>query len=223
MKSIASYIDHTVLKPEATKEQIIQACNEAKQYGFASVCINPCYTKLVAECLKDTKILVGPTIGFPLGANSSACKAFEAKDAILNGATELDMVINVGAVKSKDFTYVENDIAAVLKETKGKVKLKVILETCLLTRDEIITVCKIAQKVGADFVKTSTGFNSAGATVEHIALMRQTVGPDMGIKASGGIRSYQFALELIKAGATRIGCSASVKILQEEMEVHRKK
>lgn len=223
MKSIASYIDHTVLKPEATKEQIIQACNEAKQYGFASVCINPCYTKLVAECLKDTKILVGPTIGFPLGANSSACKAFEAKDAILNGATELDMVINVGAVKSKDFTYVENDIAAVLKETKGKVKLKVILETCLLTRDEIITVCKIAQKVGANFVKTSTGFNSAGATVEHIALMRQTVGPDMGIKASGGIRSYQFALELIKAGATRIGCSASVKILQEEMEVHRKK
>jgi len=222
MPSIASYIDHTVLKPEATKDHVIQACNEAKQYHFASVCINPCFTKLVAECLQGTDILICPTIGFPLGANTSASKAFEAKDAILNGATEMDMGINVGAVKSKDLDYVERDILAVLKETQGKVKLKVILETCLLSAEEIISVCQIAQKIGVDFVKTSTGFNSAGATIEHVALMRRTVGSQMGVKASGGIRSYQFAMDLINAGATRIGASASVKIMHEEAELQAK-
>jgi len=209
------YIDHTILKPEATDIQVIQVCNEAKQFNFASVCINPCYTKLVADQLRGSDVKCGAAIGFPLGAISTEVKVFEASDAIKNGAQEIDMVINVGAVKSGNFAYVEKEIKAVVDVAKGKVILKVILETCLLTNEEIVRICQIAKKVGADFVKTSTGFNSAGATVEHIALMRQTVGSKMGVKASGGIRTLQAALDMIKAGASRIGTSAGVTIMNE--------
>jgi deoxyribose-phosphate aldolase len=209
------YIDHTILKPETTNVQVIQVCNEAKQFDFASVCINSCFTKLVAEQLRGSDVKCCSAIGFPLGANSTEVKVFEAGDAIKNGAQEIDMVINVGAIKSGDFTYVEKEIKAVVKVAKDKALVKIILETCLLTNEEIVKVCQIAKNVGANFVKTSTGFNSAGATVEHIALMRKTVGPSMGVKASGGIRTLQSALDMIKAGATRIGSSAGVTIINE--------
>jgi deoxyribose-phosphate aldolase len=213
---IRGYIDHTLLKPEATKVQVVQTCNEAMEYRFAAVCVNPCFIPLVASCLKGTKIGVGAAIGFPLGTTTTEVKVFEAKDALHNGATELDMVINVGALKSGDHSLVEKEIASVVSAARGKAIVKVILETCLLTTDEIVACCKLAMKARANFVKTSTGFSTAGATVEHVALMRKTVGDAMGVKASGGIRTYQSAMDMIKAGATRIGTSAGVKIVQEQ-------
>ncbi|MEX2684163.1 MAG: deoxyribose-phosphate aldolase [Candidatus Sigynarchaeota archaeon] len=215
-RDIRAYIDHTILKPETTREQVIQVCNEAKEYRFAAVCVNPWFIPLVARCLKGTKIGAGAAIGFPLGTTTTDVKVFEAKDALRNGATELDMVINVGALKSGDPGLVEKEIASVVAAAKGKALVKVILETCLLTTDEIVAGCKLAMKARADFVKTSTGFSSAGATVEHVALMRKTVGDKMGVKASGGIRTYQAALDMIKAGATRIGTSAGVQIMKEQ-------
>jgi deoxyribose-phosphate aldolase len=212
---INSYIDHTILKPESTYDQIIQICEEAKKYQFASVCVNSGFASLVSKQLKGSDVKTGIVIGFPLGVCSTETKVCEVKDVINNGAQEVDMVINVGALKSGDLDCVEKDIATIIVAANKIVLVKVILETCLLTKDEIVTACKIAKKAGADFVKTSTGFNAAGATVEHIKLMRQTVGDKMGIKASGGIKTLQTVLDMIKAGATRIGCSSSVKIMQE--------
>ena len=213
---INKYIDHTVLKPETTKDQVLQVCEEAVQNNFASVCVNSCYTAIVTKALKGSSVKSCTVIGFPLGANSTECKVFEARDAILNGASELDMVLNVGALKARDLEYVEGDIAAVVNISKGRAIVKVILETCLLTNEEIIQACNISYNAGAQYVKSSTGFNSAGAMKEHIILMHQTVGKYIGVKASGGIRTYEKALLMINAGASRIGTSSSVKIIQEQ-------
>ncbi len=214
--NIASLIDHTALKPETSKEQIEKLCGEAVEYGFASVCVNPCYVNLCSQLLKDSNIKVCTVIGFPLGATTSAAKAAEASEAIQNGAREVDMVINVGAVKSGDFDYVKKDIEAVVQVAKGKALVKVILETCLLTDEEKRISCRICKEAGADFVKTSTGFSTGGATVEDIKLMREIVKPTMGVKASGGIRDYETAKAMIDAGASRIGASASVAIANKE-------
>lgn len=213
---LAQYIDHTLLKPDATEEKILKICEEAKEYNFASVCVNPFYASLVSEQLKGTSVKTCVVIGFPLGANTKEVKAFEAKDAIKNGAQELDMVINVGALKDKKYDIVKDDIKAVVEAANGNALVKVIIETCLLTKDEIVKACQIAKEAGADFVKTSTGFSTGGAKVEDVKLMRETVGPDMGVKASGGIRTTKDAKALIEAGATRIGASASIAIVQGE-------
>lgn len=210
---LASYIDHTLLKPEASRAQIKAVCDEAKQYHFASVCVNPSWLPYIAEELKGTGVAPCCVIGFPLGAALSCVKAFEAQEAVAAGAEEIDMVINVGAVKSGDWELVREDISAV-NTAKGNAKLKVIIETCLLTDEEKVRVCEIAKEVGADFVKTSTGFSTGGATVHDVALMRKTVGPDMGVKASGGIRTLEDALAMIEAGASRLGASAGVKIVE---------
>lgn len=210
---LAAYIDHTLLKPDASRAQIEAVCAEAKQYRFASVCVNPCWIPVVEEELKGTGIAPCCVIGFPLGASFSSIKAEEARTAVSAGAKEIDMVINIGAVKSGDWELVRKDIAAV-NDAKGPAKLKVIMETCLLTDEEKIQVCKIAKETGADFVKTSTGFSTGGATVHDVALMRKTVGPDMGVKASGGIRTLEDALSMIEAGANRLGASAGVKIVE---------
>ncbi len=214
--NIAGLIDHTALKPDTTKAQIEKLCSEAIEYGFASVCVNPCYVSLCSQLLKDSKIKVCTVIGFPLGATTTAIKAAEASEAIQNGAKEVDMVINVGAVKTGDFDYVKQDIAAVVQAAKGKALVKVILETCLLTDEEKKVCCRICKEAGADFVKTSTGFSTGGATVEDIRLMRDIVKPDLGVKASGGIRDYETAKAMIDAGASRIGASASVAIANRE-------
>ena len=210
------YIDHTLLKPDASQEQIKTLIEEAKKYDFASVCVNPTWVSFAAPALKATDVKVCTVIGFPLGANTPELKAFETSDAIQNGANEIDMVINIGALKSRNFDLVERDIRAVVEAAKGTL-VKVIIETCLLTDDEKVKACQIAQKAGADFVKTSTGFSTGGATVADVALMRKTVGPDMGVKASGGARSYEDALAFIKAGATRIGASSSVAIMEGDV------
>ena len=210
------YIDHTLLKPDASQEQIKTLIEEAKKYDFASVCVNPTWVNFAAQALKATDVKVCTVIGFPLGANTPELKAFETSDAIQNGANEIDMVINIGALKSRNFDLVERDIRAVVEAAKGTLG-KVISETCLLTVDEKVKACQIAQKAGADFVKTSTGFSTGGATVADVALMRKTVGPDMGVKASGGARSYEDALAFIKAGATRIGASSSVAIMEGDV------
>ncbi|RSJ73265.1 deoxyribose-phosphate aldolase [Streptococcus cristatus] len=210
------YIDHTLLKADASKEQIETLIEEAKKYDFASVCVNPTWVSFAAQVLKGTDVKVCTVIGFPLGANTPELKAFETSDAIQNGADEVDMVINIGALKSRNFDLVERDIRAVVEAAKGTL-VKVIIETCLLTDDEKVKACQIAQKAGADFVKTSTGFSTGGATVEDVALMRKTVGPDMGVKASGGARSYEDALAFIKAGATRIGASSGVAIMEGDV------
>ena len=210
------YIDHTLLKPDASQEQIETLIEEAKKYDFASVCVNPTWVNFAAQALKATYVKVCTVIGFPLGANTPELKAFETSDAIQNGANEVDMVINIGALKSRNFDLVERDIRAVVEAAKGTL-VKVIIETCLLTDDEKVKACQIAQKAGADFVKTSTGFSTGGATVEDVALMRKTVGPDMGVKASGGARSYEDALAFIKAGATRIGASSGVAIMEGDV------
>lgn len=210
------YIDHTLLKPDASQEQIETLIEEAKKYDFASVCVNPTWVNFAAQALKATDVKVCTVIGFPLGANTPELKAFETSDAIQNGANEVDMVINIGALKSRNFDLVERDIRAVVEAAKGTL-VKVIIETCLLTDDEKVKVCQIAQKAGADFVKTSTGFSTGGATVADVALMRKTVGPDMGVKASGGARSYEDALAFIKAGATRIGASSGVAIMEGDV------
>ena len=210
------YIDHTLLKPDASQEQIETLIEEAKKYDFASVCVNPTWVSLAAQALKATDVKVCTVIGFPLGANTPELKAFETSDAIQNGANEIDMVINIGALKSRNFDLVERDIRAVVEAAKGTL-VKVIIETCLLTDDEKVKACQIAQKAGADFVKTSTGFSTGGATVADVALMRKTIGPDMGVKASGGARSYEDALAFIKAGATRIGASSGVAIMEGDV------
>lgn len=212
------YIDHTLLKPEATKEAIVQLCQEAKEYEFMSVCVQPTWVSTAKQELENSIVKVCTVIGFPHGANTPETKAFETATAIDNGADEVDMVINVGAVKSQNWALVERDIAAVVNVAKEKGALnKVIIETCLLTDDEKVKVCEICKNVGADFVKTSTGFSTGGATVEDIALMRQTVGADMGVKASGGVRSKEDALAMIKAGATRLGASSGVQICKGEV------
>lgn len=210
------YIDHTLLKPDASQEQIETLIEEAKKSDFASVCVNPTWVNFAAQALKATDVKVCTVIGFPLGANTPELKAFETSDAIQNGANEIDMVINIGALKSRNFDLVERDIRAVVEAAKGTL-VKVIIETCLLTDDEKVKACQIAQKAGADFVKTSTGFSTGGATVADVALMRKTVGPDMGVKASGGARSYEDALAFIKAGATRIGASSGVAIMEGDV------
>ena len=210
------YIDHTLLKPDASQEQIETLIEEAKKYDFASVCVNPTWVNFAAQALKATDVKVCTVIGCPLGANTPELKAFETSDAIQNGADEVDMVINIGALKSRNFDLVERDIRAVVEAAKGTL-VKVIIETCLLTDDEKVKACQIAQKAGADFVKTSTGFSTGGATVADVALMRKTVGPDMGVKASGGARSYEDALAFIEAGATRIGASSGVAIMEGDV------
>lgn len=212
-KAMAKYIDHTILKPDASLAQVKKVCDEAKEYNFASVCVNTGYVKFVAEQLAGTDVKPCVVVGFPLGACTTEAKAFEAKDAIEKGAKEVDMVINVGAIKSNDWDLVAKDIAALVDTCKGKALLKVILETCLLTDDEKVKACQICKKVGADFVKTSTGFSTGGATVEDVKLMRETVGPEMGVKASGGVRTYEDAVAMIKAGASRLGASSGVAIV----------
>ena len=212
-KAMAKYIDHTILKPDASLAQVKKVCDEAKEYNFASVCVNTGYVKFVAEQLAGTDVKPCVVVGFPLGACTTEAKAFEAKDAIEKGAKEVDMVINIGAIKSNDWELVEKDIAALVDTCKGKALLKVILETCLLTDDEKVKACQICKKVGADFVKTSTGFSTGGATVEDVKLMRETVGPEMGVKASGGVRTYEDAVAMIKAGASRLGASSGVAIV----------
>ena len=212
-RALAAMIDHTLLKPEATRDQIIKVCQEAVAYRFASVCVNPYWVPLVAEQLKGSPVKVCTVIGFPLGANTSATKALETAEAVNAGATEVDMVINIGALKSGQVDVVRADIKAVVQAAKPKALVKVIIETCLLTDEEKVTACRLAKEAGADFVKTSTGFSTGGATVADIALMRKTVGPDMGVKASGGIRDVAAARAMVEAGATRIGASASTAIV----------
>lgn len=212
---ISDLIDHTLLKPDATSEQIINLCEEAKEYSFASVCVNPVNVRLASELLRGVLVKVCTVIGFPLGAATSIVKAIETRDAIANGASEVDMVINVGALKSGDYDLVRRDIEAVVDAARGNALVKVILETALLTDEEKVKGCLLAKLAGADFVKTSTGFGPGGATVEDIRLMRKVVGPDMGVKASGGIRDYEAARRMVEAGASRIGASASVKIMKQ--------
>ncbi|NIS81325.1 MAG: deoxyribose-phosphate aldolase [Anaerolineales bacterium] len=208
-------IDHTILKPDATEDQIAQLCYEAKKYNFISVCVNPAYVKLCAELLKGTDVLICTVVGFPLGATPTQVKVFETQQAIREGAKEVDMVINVGALKSRDYELVEGDIAAVARTCHANdAILKVIIEAALLTDEEKVIACQLAKVAGADFVKTSTGFGPGGATAEDVALMRRVVGPKIGVKAAGGIRTYEQAQEMIAAGATRIGASASVKIVE---------
>ncbi|HFI0149652.1 TPA: deoxyribose-phosphate aldolase [Streptococcus suis] len=209
------YIDHTVLKPETTQEQVEKVLAEAKEYDFASVCINPTWVAFAAEGLKDSDVKVCTVIGFPLGANTPVVKAFETKDAIANGADEIDMVINIGALKDKRYDLVLEDIKAVV-EASGDKLVKVIIETCLLTDEEKVKACELSKEAGADFVKTSTGFSTGGATVADVALMRKTVGQDLGVKASGGARSYEDAIAFIEAGASRIGASSGVAIMKGE-------
>ena len=216
-QQLAKMIDHTILKPEADKASIEKLCKEALEYNFASVCINPTNVELAAKLLKGSEVKVCTVIGFPLGANTMEVKAFETKDAIAKGADEVDMVINIGRLKDKDYEYVEKDIKAVVDAADKKAVTKVIIETCLLTEEEKVKACELAKKAGADFVKTSTGFSTGGATPEDIKLMRETVGPDMGVKASGGVRSIEDAEAVIKNGATRIGASASIAICERKV------
>ncbi|MFZ4616105.1 MAG: deoxyribose-phosphate aldolase [Rectinemataceae bacterium] len=207
------YIDHTLLKPEATSDQVDALCDEAARHHFHSVCVNSSWVGHCAGRLDGTGVKVCSVVGFPLGAMDSKAKAFEASAAIANGASEIDMVINVGALKSKDYKAVREDILSVRNACSKGIVLKVIIETCLLSDEEKVLVCQMARDVGADFVKTSTGFNKSGATVADIVLMRQTVGPKMGVKASGGVRSFEDAVQMIEAGATRLGTSSGVLII----------
>lgn len=213
---IARYIDHTLLKPESTQADIIQLCKEAKQYQFATVCVNPFWVKTAAEELKSSGVGVATVIGFPLGATSTFTKVAETRDAIASGATEVDMVINIGALKSKDEMAVYQDIRQIVRAANGQALVKVIIETGFLTDEEKKRACMIAKEAGADFVKTSTGFGTGGATVEDIKLMRETVGPEIGVKASGGVRDFATAKAMIDAGATRIGASSGVAIAKGE-------
>jgi deoxyribose-phosphate aldolase len=215
MKSeqIAAMIDHTLLKADSTQQEIIKLCKEAKQYNFATVCVNPYWVRLAVQELKDSKVGITTVIGFPLGSSTSLVKSTEASDAIQNGATEIDMVLNVGALKSGDFDAVERDIEGVVLACKGKAIVKVIIETCYLTDDEKKRAAEMCKSAGADFVKTSTGFGPSGATLKDIQLIRQTVGNEMGIKASGGVRDLPFAIQLIEAGATRLGTSSGIALV----------
>lgn len=211
---INKFIDHTALKPNTNKKAILKLIEEAKEHNFASVCINPCWIPLASKELQGSDIKVCTVIGFPLGANTTETKVFETRDAIQKGAQEIDMVINVAMLKDKDYNYIENEIKQIVEASKDKAIVKVILETCLLTDEEKIKACELSQKAGADFVKTSTGFSTGGATVHDVALMRKTVGEDMGVKASGGIHTHEEAMAMINAGASRIGASAGVKLLK---------
>ena len=211
--SLASYIDHTLLKPEATVADIEKICAEAREHRFASVCVNPSYIALVAKELSGTGVTPCCVVGFPFGTHTPEAKAAETAQAVAEGAREVDMVLNVGAAKSGDWDLVERDIAAVVKAAGGKAGVKVILETCLLTDEEKVKACQLSKKAGAAFVKTSTGYSSGGATAHDVALMRAAVGPDMGVKASGGVRTYEDAVAMIEAGASRLGASAGVKII----------
>ena len=212
-QDVAKYIDHTMLKPEATIDAFDKLCNEALTFRFKSVCVNSCRVEYVAKKLRGTGIKVCSVIGFPLGAMDSRAKAFETRTVIENGAEEIDMVINVGALKERNLKYVEEDIRAVRRATRGTTILKVIIETSLLTEEEKVLACEISKKAEADFVKTCTGFAGGGATVEDISLMRRIVGPNMGVKASGGVRDYDKAITLIGAGANRLGCVSSVAVV----------
>lgn len=214
--TINRYIDHTLLKPESTQEQIDHLIAEAKRHNFASVCVNPTWVSYSAKQLADSDVNVCTVVGFPLGANTSAVKAFEAKDAIANGADEVDMVINIGRLKSGQYQEVQDDIKAVV-DASGDKLVKVIIETCLLTKEEKIKACQLSVAAGADYVKTSTGFSTGGATVADVSLMRQTVGSNIGVKASGGARSLKDALAFVEAGATRIGTSSGVVIVNGEV------
>lgn len=213
-RALARMIDHTLLKPEATAEQIVKLCAEARSYNFMSVCVNPGWVPLAAQKLQGSDVKVCTVIGFPLGATSTESKAFETAESIRQGATEVDMVINVGALKSGQYDRVLGDIRAVVEAARGKALTKVIIETGLLTDAEKVKACELSKEAGADFVKTSTGFGPGGATPEDIALMRKTVGPELGVKASGGVRDYEAAMAVVNAGANRIGASASINIVK---------
>jgi len=215
---IAKYIDHTALKPETREIEIIELCREAKQYGFAAVCLNPCYVNLAAKLLTGTAVKVATVIGFPLGATTTEAKAFETEQAFKAGAHEVDMVMNIGALKEGKDEFVKSDIKAVVNIAKSQVPkklVKVIIETCLLTEEEKIRACLLAVETGVDFVKTSTGFSSGGATIEDVKLIKKTAGDKASVKASGGIKSFSAALAMIEAGADRIGASAGVAIVEE--------
>ncbi|UOR12266.1 deoxyribose-phosphate aldolase [Halobacillus amylolyticus] len=212
-QDLAKMIDHTQLKPDTPKAKITEICKEAKEYDFMSVCVNPYWVEYCSELLKDTHVKVCTVIGFPLGATTTETKIFETRQAIENGATEVDMVINVGELKSGNTEVVKADIEAVVSEAKGKALVKVIIETSLLTDEEKVAASQLTKESGADFVKTSTGFSGGGASVEDVSLMRKTVGPDLGVKASGGVRDYDGARAVIEAGATRIGASAGIAII----------
>lgn len=215
MIRINEYIDHTLLKQEASYKQIKKLCEEAIEYKFKSVCVNPCRVLQAYNIVKNTDVLVCAVTGFPLGAATTNSKCAEACEAIENGANEIDMVINIGAVKDKDWEYVKNDIRSVVEGINERAVLKVILETCLLSENEIEKACLICLEAGADFVKTSTGFSKGGALIDDIKLMRKTVGDNMGVKASGGVSDYNKAVAMIEAGASRIGTSAGVSIMEE--------
>jgi deoxyribose-phosphate aldolase len=215
--SLARYIDHTLLKPDASAAEIAQLCREAREYHFASVCVNSTYVPLCADLLKGSDVAVCTVVGFPLGASPAEVKAYEAQLAIQNGATEIDMVMNIGALKSRDLKLLHHDIATVCATTHAhNIICKVILETSKLNDEEKVIACQVAKMAGADFVKTSTGFGGGGATAADVALMRKVVGPNIGVKASGGVRNFQDAQAMVKAGATRIGASAGVQIVREE-------
>lgn len=214
-------IDHTLLKADATPEKVKVLCAEAREYGFASVCVNSCYVPLAAEQLKGSGVDVCTVVGFPLGAMSTEGKVQETRQAIKDGATEVDMVINVGMLKAGNYDYVEREIHAIKQACQGKL-LKVIIETCLLTDEEKVKVCQLSVSAGADFVKTSTGFSTGGANEHDIALMRKTVGPNIGVKASGGIHSYDQMVGLVNAGASRIGASSGPKIINKDLKVDEK-
>jgi deoxyribose-phosphate aldolase len=213
---LAKMIDHTLLKPEATEQQVYKLCIEAAENGFGAVCVNPCWVKTCVRALEGSSVEVAVVVGFPLGATTTAAKRAEAAEALKNGAKELDMVLNIGQLKSGLLDAAMKDMQSLARLAhKHGALLKVILETCLLSDEEKVVACKLAMQAGADFVKTSTGFSSGGATVEDVALMRETVGPALGVKASGGIRTYEDALNMVKAGANRLGCSAGIQIIKE--------
>ena len=221
-KPLNKYFDHTLLKPEATNEQIDKLCEEAREYDFYSVCVNTCYVSRCYDALKDTDVKVAAVVGFPLGACTTQSKVFETREAFMDGASEVDMVLNVGKFKSGDNDYIRDDIRGVAEAAHGFGGIvKVILETCLLTDEEIEEACKLSMEAGADFVKTSTGFSTGGATAEHVALMKKTVGDHLMVKASGGIRDYDQCMKMIEAGADRIGASASVKIMEVYNSEHQ--
>lgn len=212
---ISSKIDHTILKADAHRDSIVKLCEEAIEYEFAAVCVNPYYVSLSSELLKDSDVKVATVIGFPLGANTPEVKTFEAKNAIDNGALEVDMVINIAALKNKEYPLVLEDIKGVVEAARDRAIVKVIIETALLTEEEKIKACQLSKKAGADYVKTSTGFSTEGATVSDVKLMKSVVGEDMKVKASGGIRDFETAKAMIEAGASRLGTSAGIKIIEE--------
>ncbi|MCI0129684.1 MULTISPECIES: deoxyribose-phosphate aldolase [Enterococcaceae] len=214
--NLAKYVDHTLLKPDATREQIKTLCEEAAEYDFASVCVNPFWVSYAAEILADAKAKVCTVIGFPLGANTTETKVFETTNAIENGAEEIDMVINIGALKNKEYDIVEQDIAAVVKASHPKAIVKVIIETCLLTDEEIVKACELSVAANADFVKTSTGFSTGGATPKDVKLMKDTVKDNAFVKASGGVRSKEDAFTMIEMGADRLGTSSGILLVKED-------